>query len=200
MKAKGIKSVVEINGPVMTYKLVDVASGKSESITIALDAIFSGWNEFSELTRRALGFSTRTRLRNETAGAEFAEAVSNIKEAISDFLAGTWSAARATSGEPRSGLLVQAIVIASKGKYDATSAQALISGLVKKTADAQGVDIEAEDEESLSALRKIRAAVRKAFLEQKPSVAAALAQLQADAAAKKAASAADAAESSNDFE
>lgn len=186
MKAIGIKSDVRVDGSVMHYGLTDVATGAKDSIAVALDSIFPGFDDLPNLAQRALTFAVRTRLRNETAGAEFKDAANNIREAVEDFLNGTWIAARATSGEARSGLLIQAIVIASKGKYDAQSAQSLINDLVNRTAVAQKIDVEDDSDATASALRKVRSAVRKAFLEQKPSVAAALAKLQSDAAAAKA--------------
>ena len=194
MKAKTIDSKVTVSGAVMSYALNDKETGKTESFSIDLAAIFPGYSDMAEIAQRALAFATRTKVRNGTGGKTLADAAKVVAATLDQLTSGAWvSASRQSAGESRVSIFIRALAQAM-GK-DPKEALEIFNAKVDEVCRANGIDPEAEDEESSKAASKAANAVRAKFREI-PKVNAAYLTIKLaedQAKAEKASAAADAA-------
>lgn len=186
MKAKTLQSKWEQSGAEATYTLTDVAEGASQAVRVPLGEIFAGFADMPAIAQKALAFGTRTRLRNSTGGATFAEALETVKGLVEEMLAGSWAAARATGGgETRASIFVEAISRASNGKYTVADALALYDAKVEEVAKSRGIDLEDDSDENVKAINKVRSDVRKAIIEKAPAVELAMLDIKREREDKK---------------
>lgn len=193
MKAKGLASKVAVNGDVMEYTLSDVGSGEKETIPVKMTSYIPAFMGFPDFVKAALVFGIRTRIRNETAGEDFATAVANIKATLDDWAKGLWATARRAGGESKLSVLALAISAASTKGLTPEGAADLINETVLGAMKAEGIDPEDDSEESKKAKNKIRSKVRAAFFDKHPKVKAEFDRITAERATAKAAASAESA-------
>lgn len=147
-----------------------IADGVQHSLD--LQAVF-GYNQLSDLAKKALAFAVGHVLRNATAGKmgdeakkdNFAEASKAVAERVKALADGKWTAHRETgdAGESKNSLLAQALAVVMG--VDAGQAAEFIANEIRTAMEEKNIDPDAENDdltaEQKSERRKLAAAVRK---------------------------------------
>ena len=177
--------------------------GKFTRSVNLLDVMGSGYSSLNEVGRSALEFGAFTALRNSTGSCEtLSEAETAVDRRIDAWLSSSWGSERESSASPFSEnhLLARAVERATKGAQTAAQAADKLCAIAESTCSANGLAVFSSLDPADRA--KIRKAVIDQIREQRPAIAAAYAQLDAErlaeAAARKAAAAAKALGSTDD--
>lgn len=174
MAERNLSSDWSLNGTKFTYTIKD-ASGQEKSASADLAALLANAAEAA----RAVANGLRIRIREATGGRPFDEAIELMEDFMGAIRAGAYPARQREAGETRGSAMIRAIA-AVMFSGDASKAQAQYDKDIAALCAEKGLDPEAEDDASIKAVRKIKAAY-KANLLKTDAVKQAMLQFEVEA-------------------
>lgn len=176
MAEKTISSTYTVTGSVATYTLEDAVTKDVQTFTLDLGKLLAVPAE----ALKACANGVRIRMREATGGKTFADAAALLADFAASVNAGAYPARQREAGETRSSPFIVALARVFYAD-DAAKAQAGYDAEVADQATAKGLSLDAEDEATVKAVRKLKADVRGEMLKNK-RVAAAMETLKLEAA------------------
>jgi len=177
MKPKSLKSTAafDAHARAMSFRIEDLGNGSTREVRVDFTTLLDN----VESLLSAVYFAAKTRLRNATAGQAFDDAVEAVEEMASSISAGKWESRAREPGESRASPLIRAIAsVLFAG--DTRKAQDHYDSDIAQQARARGVDLDPDDEEGKSALRKLKADYKRDLMKV-PAIKRELLRLEAEA-------------------
>jgi hypothetical protein len=176
MTEKTISSSFTVAGSMADYVLEDAATKEKQTFTLDLSKLLAVPAE----ALKACANGVRIRMREATGGKTFVDAVALLEDFAAAVNAGAYPARQREAGETRSSPFMLALARVFYAG-DAAKAQAGYDAEVADQAVAKGLSLDAEDDATVKAIRKLKADVRAEMLKNK-RVAAAMETLKLEAA------------------